>query len=92
MPHFYWGFPCDSDGKESAYNTEDLGLIPGTGKYLGEGKGHPLQCSDLENSMDCIVRGVAKHQTQLSNFHFHLIGLSNQPCTQLCIKYKYYNL
>ena len=30
-----------------------------------EGKGYPLQYSGLENSMDCIVRGVAKSQTQL---------------------------
>ena len=28
-----------------------------------EGKGYPLQYSGLENSMDCIVRGVAKSQT-----------------------------
>ena len=31
----------------------------------------PLQYSGLENSMDCIVHGVAKSWTQLSNFHFH---------------------
>ena len=36
----------------------------------GEGKGCPLQYSGLANSMDCIVHGVAKSQTQLSNFHF----------------------
>ena len=36
----------------------------------GEGKGYPLQHSGLENSMDCIVHGVTKSQTQLSNFHF----------------------
>ena len=30
-----------------------------------------LQYSDLENSMDCIVHGVAKSQTRLSDFHFH---------------------
>ena len=29
----------------------------------GEGKGNPLQYSGLENSMDCIVHGVAKSQT-----------------------------
>ena len=29
----------------------------------GEGKGYPLQYSGLENSMDCIVHGVAKSQT-----------------------------
>ena len=32
----------------------DLGLIPGLGRYPGEGKGYPLQYSGLENSMDCI--------------------------------------
>ena len=32
-------------------------------------KGYPLQYSDQENSMDCIVHGVAKSQTQLGNFH-----------------------
>ena len=37
----------------------------------GEGKGNPLQYSGLENSMDCIVREVAKSRTQLSDFHFH---------------------
>ena len=31
------------------------------------------QYSGLENSMDCIVHGVAKGQTQLSDFHFHLL-------------------
>ena len=36
-----------------------------------EGKGYPLQYSGLENSMDCIVYGVAKSQTRLSGFHFH---------------------
>ena len=33
--------------------------------------GYPLQCSGLENSMNRIVHGVAKSQTQLSNFDFH---------------------
>ena len=47
-----------------------LGLIPGLRIFPGEGKGYPLQYSDLENSMDCIVQGVAKSQTQLSDFHF----------------------
>ena len=47
--------------------------IPGLGKSPGEGKGYPLQYSGLENSMDCIVHGVAKSQRRLSNFHFHLV-------------------
>ena len=61
-------FPCGSAGKESTYNAGDLGLIPGL--IPGEGKGYPLQYSSLENSMDCIVRGVTKNQTRLSDFYF----------------------
>ena len=44
--------------------------IPGLGRSPGEGKGYPLQCSGLENSMDCIVHVVAKSRTRLSDFHF----------------------
>ena len=44
--------------------------IPGLGRSPGERKGHPLQYSGLENSMDCIVHWVKKSRTQLSNFHF----------------------
>ena len=43
----------------------------GLGKSLGEGEGYSLQYFGLENSMDCIVHGVAKSLTQLSEFHFH---------------------
>ena len=57
-------------GKESACNAGDQDLIPGLGRSPGEGKGNPLQYSGLENSMDCIVHGVAKSWTQLSDFHF----------------------
>ena len=42
-------FPSDSDGKESACNAGDLGLIPGLGRFSGEGNGNPLQYSCLEN-------------------------------------------
>ena len=66
----FLGFPYGSAGKESAYNVGDLGSIPGFGRAPGEGKDYPLQYSGLENSMDCIVCGVAKSRTQLSNFHF----------------------
>ena len=31
-----WGFPGSSDGKESAFNAGDLGLIPGSGRFAGE--------------------------------------------------------
>ena len=64
------GFPCASAGKEYACNSGDLGLVPGLGRSPGEGKAYPLQYSGLENSMDCIVHGVAKSWTRLSNFCF----------------------
>ena len=38
----FLGFPCGSAGKESTCNAGDLGLIPGLGRSLGEGKGYPL--------------------------------------------------
>ena len=62
--------PCGSAGTESACNAGDLGLIPGSGRSPGEEKGYPLQYSGLENSMDCVVHGIAKSWTQLSDFHF----------------------
>ena len=60
-----------SVGKESTCIVGALASIPGLGRSPGEGKDYPLQYSGLENSMDCIVHGVAKSQTQLSNLHFH---------------------
>ena len=70
------GFPCGSAGKESTCNVGDLGSIPGLGRSSGEGKGYPLQHSDLENSMD-YIHGVAKSQTRLTftfTFHFLIYG------------------
>ena len=43
------GFTGGSDGKESAYNVGDPGLIPGLGRSPGEGHGNPLQYSCVEN-------------------------------------------
>ena len=48
----------------------DLVSIPGLGRSPKQGKGYPLQYSDLESSMDCIVHGVTKSQTQLNELHF----------------------
>ena len=62
-------FPGGSAGKESACNAGDLGSILGLGRAPGEGKGYPLQYSGLENFMDCIVHGVAKSRTRLSDVH-----------------------
>ena len=62
--------PGGSAGKESACNEGDLGLIPGLGRFPGEGNSYPLHYSGLENSMDLIVHEVAKSQTRLRHFHF----------------------
>ena len=59
----FLGFPGGSAGKESDCNAGDLGLIPWLGRFPGEGNGHPLQYSGLENSMDYIVHGIAKSRT-----------------------------
>ena len=61
------GFPDSSVGKKSACNVGYPGSIPGLERSSGEGKGYPLQYSGLENSKDCIVHGVAKSRTRLSN-------------------------
>ena len=64
-------FPVVSDGKDSAWNAGDPGLIPGSGRSPGEGNGHPLQYPCLESSLD---RGAcpgpspwSQSQTRLSD-------------------------
>ena len=71
--YMFMDFPGGSDGKESAFNAGDLGLIPGWEDPLEK----ELQYSCLENSTDreawqFTVHGVANSRTRLSNFHFHL--------------------
>ena len=48
----YIVFPGSSDSKESACNSGDLGSIPGSGTFPGEGNGNPLQYSCLGTPMD----------------------------------------
>ena len=59
------GFPGGSDGKASACSAEDPGLIPGLGRYPGEGNCKLLQYSCLENPRDrgawrATIYGVAR--------------------------------
>ena len=75
----FLGFLCGSAGKESC-NAGDLGSVPGLGRSPGHGKGYPLQYSGLENSMDCIVHGLAKSQTPLSDFHFQGYVIPKEFC------------
>ena len=65
--------PCSPNGKESACNAGEQGLIPGSGRSSGEENGNSLQYSCLENSIDrgawwatvhgVTVHGVAKNWT-----------------------------
>ena len=50
---------------------ERPGFNPWVGKIPWRRKDYPLQYSGLQNSMHCIVHGVSKSWTQLSNFHFY---------------------
>ena len=45
----HYGFPGVSDGKSSACDVGNPGLIPGSGRSSGEGNGNPLQYPCLEN-------------------------------------------
>ena len=67
------GFPGGSVVKNLSANARNAGLIPGWGRFPGEGNGKLLQYSCLENSMDrgtwqAIVHGVATSWTQLSDW------------------------
>ena len=66
---FNVGFPGVSDGKESAFNAGDPGLIPESRISPGEGNGSPLQYSCLENSMG---RGKKYHSYYLAALLFNI--------------------
>ena len=68
--------PHSSVSKESACSAGDLGLIPGSGRFLGEGNGNPFQYSCLENPMNreawqATVHGVTKSWTWLKWLSMH---------------------
>ena len=86
-PDFLDASNNSSDGKESVCNAVDPSSVTRSGKYAEEGTGYPLQYSGLENSMDCIVHGVTKSRTRLSNFLFHFqsrVWLFVTPGTVAC--------
>ena len=70
------GFPGGSDGKASACNVGDPGLIHGSGGSPGEGNGNPSSTLTWKipwmEKLDTVhvVPVVAKSQTRLSNFTF----------------------
>ena len=83
------GADCGSDGKASVYNAGDLGLIPGLGRFPGEGNGNPLQYSCLENPLDrgawCPWGHKESDTTERLHFHFSAAtAKSLQSCPTLC--------
>ena len=68
---------------KTACNAGHLDLIPRLGRSPGEGNGYPLQYSGQENSKDCMVHGVTKSQTQLSDFHFHQYSCLENPMNSM---------
>ena len=88
----YWGmgFPGGLDGRV-CLQCRDLDSIPGSGRSPTEGNGNPLQYSCLENTMDggswqATVHGVAKSQTQLSDFFLFYWGILWLPL-QVLVEY-----
>ena len=65
---YVWLSLCAA-GKESTCKVGDLGSSSGLRTSPGEWEGYPLQYSGLENTIDCIVHGVAKSQTWPGDFH-----------------------
>ena len=60
-------------------------MILGLGRSRGEGKS---QYSGLENFMVCVVHGVARSQTQLSEFHFHFMAENKEEPKSILMKVK----
>ena len=64
--------PRDSPGKKTGVDCHFLFQEKGKAFLslsAGDGKDYPLQYSGLENTVNCIVHGVAKSPTWLSDFH-----------------------
>ena len=78
------GFPGGSDGKESACNAGDSGLIPGLGSSPGEGNGNPLQYSCLENPMDRGPQSVHGVTASDATEQVALFIVDLQCCVNLC--------
>ena len=60
----------------------DLDLIPGSGRYPGEGKDYRLQYSGLENSMDCIYKESDMTERLSLSLFIRCIGPSVNPHSQ----------
>ena len=84
----YMDFPGGSDGKASVYNVGDLGSIPGSGRFPGEGNGNPLQYPCLENPMDggawCRLLSMGSQRVSTTErLHFHLVQYITENSLEL---------
>ena len=75
-------FPGGSEGKASACNEGDPGLIPGSGRYPGGGNGNPFQYSCLENPIGreawCRLQSMGhKELDTTERLHFHFLSKEN---------------
>ena len=78
-----WAFPGGSVVNHLPPNAGDIDLVPGSGRFLGEGNGNPLQHSCLENVIDRgawldTVHGIprTRHMTWRLN-HLHWLEIEN---------------
>ena len=83
LSDFTFTFPGGSDGKASVYNAGDLGLIPGSGRFPGEGNGNPLQYSCLKipwtEELGAAYYPWGRKEsgtTERLHFHFHCMKIS----------------
>ena len=74
-------FPGGSDSKESVCNAGDLGLIPGSGRSLGEGNSNPLQDSYMKNPMNREAWWATVHG--IERVRYNLVTKSLPPTTVL---------
>ena len=69
--------------KESACNVGDVGSIPGSGRSPGEGDGHPLRYSCLENSTDRGACGLQPMESQRVRHTTEQVTLDDNDDTDL---------
>ena len=88
FPHYNFGFPDRSVGKESACNAGDPGSIPGSGRSTGEGIGYPLQyswgpCGSAGKESTCNVGdlgsipGLGRFPAEGNRYPLQYFGLEN---------------
>ena len=89
LGHVFGGNPSGSNRKESACNSGDSGLIPGSGRSPGEGNDISLQYSSVEYPMDrgawwAVVHWECKESDTTKWLTFTLRRHCSIHCTLVC--------